>query len=98
MEGIGNDTLLYALERAGVVDEAPPERPDDITPAVLYELGLTGTPDCTARRQALLKAMRLPPHLSVKGLCEVLCTMTCADELPAFLSKYLPEYAEEVPL
>lgn len=98
VEGISNETLLFALERAGVLDETPPERPDDITPGLLYELGLTGTPDCTARRQALLRAMQLPPHLSVKGLCEVLCTMTCADELPVFLGTYLPEYAEEVPL
>ena len=96
MEGVSNETLLFALERAGVFDETPPERPDDITPALLYEYGLTGTPDCTARRQALLKAMQLPPHLSVKGLCEVLCTMTCAAELSAFLAQYLPEFAEEV--
>ena len=94
VEGIDNETLLFALERAGVFDEEPADRPDDITPAVLYQYGLTGAPDCNARRQALLRAMQLPPHLSVKGLCEVLCTMTCAAELDVFLDRYLPADAE----
>lgn len=87
VEGMDNDTLLEALERAGVFEEAPPERENDITPALLYEYGLTGSPDCCARRRALLKAMRLPAHLSVRGLCEVLNTMTCAAELDAFLAE-----------
>ena len=56
---------------------------------------LAGAPDCAAKRQALLAALSLPPHLSTKGLCEVLCTMTCAAELQTFLAQYLPEYAEE---
>ena len=96
VEGIDNKTLLFALERAGVFDEKPAERPADITPAVLYACGLTGAPDCAALRMELLKAMQLPMHLSVKGLCEVLCTMTDAAGLPELLARYLPEYAEEV--
>ncbi len=94
VEGMENDTLLFALERAGVFD-AEPRKNGNITPALLYECGLTGAPDCSARRAALLSAMKLPPHLSVKGLCEVLSTMTDSDGLPAFLAQYLPEFAEE---
>jgi hypothetical protein len=37
--------------------------------------------------------MGLPPRLSVKGLCEVLATMTEPDALPDFLAQYLPEEA-----
>lgn len=85
VEGMDNDTLLAALERAGVFAADPPERPNDITPAVLYQYGLTGAPDCAQRRQAILRALHLPAHLSVRGLCEVLCTLTCAAELDAFL-------------
>lgn len=95
VEGMDNETLLHALDRAGVFDTQPPQRKNDITPAVLYAYGLTGAPAASARRSALLQAMALPPHLSVKGLCEVLCTMTEADTLPEFLARYLPEYAEE---
>lgn len=85
VEGMDGDTLLSALERAGVFNEEPDALPHDITPALLYAHGLTGTPDCTARRRALLAALGLPPHLSVSALCEVLGTMTQAAELDAFL-------------
>ena len=91
VEGMDDAVLMQALERAGVFAEAPPERPNDITPALLYACGLAGTPDCAAKRQALLSALSLPPHLSIKGLCEVLGTMTCAAELDAFLQAHLPE-------
>ncbi len=93
VEGMDNETLMLALERAGVFDAKPRKR-GDITPAMLYACGLTGTPDCTERRAALLTALHLPLHLSVKGLCEVLSTMTDADGLEALLADYLPE---EVP-
>lgn len=92
VEGMDRETLLDALTRAGVFDtENAPKLPCDITPAVLYEHGLTGTPNANARRQSLLTALRLPMHLSVSGLCEVLCTMTSAEKLPDFLAAYLPK-------
>lgn len=87
VEGMDGKTLLDALGRAGAFSAEAPQRPEDITPAVLYACGLAGTPDCTARRRALLTALHLPPRLSSKGLCEVLNTMTCAAELPAFLAQ-----------
>ncbi len=90
VEGMDDAVLMQALERAGVFDETPPDRPNDITPALLYTYGLAGTPDCAAKRQVLLSALALPPHLSTRGLCEVLGTMTCAAELPAFLQVHMP--------
>lgn len=95
VEGLDDAVLMQALERAGVFDTEPPARPNDITPALLYTRGLAGTPDCSARRQALLKALMLPTHLSTRGLCEVLCTMTCAAEFDSFLRTLLPEQAKE---
>ena len=88
VEGMDAETLLAALERAGVFSQAPDTLPHDITPALLFAHGLTGTPDCTVRRRALLEALGLPVHLSVSGLCEVLGTMTSAADFPAFLSQY----------
>lgn len=93
VEGIDRETLLSAFARAGVFDAQPRER-SEITPLMLYECGLTGTPDCTERRRTLLTAMGLPPRLSVKGLCEVLATMTAPEQLAGFLAQYLPEEAE----
>ena len=94
VEGMDSDTLMFALERAGVFDAQPRKR-GDITPAMLYACGLTGAKDAAAARAALLSAMHLPPHLSVKGLCEVLSTMTDADGLEALLEHYLPAVQEE---
>lgn len=92
VEGMDTDTILMALRRAGLFNTADaPILPCDITPAVLYTHGLMGTPNSTHRRAALLAALRLPPHLSVKGLCAVLCTMTSADALPTFLMTHLPK-------
>ena len=91
VEGMNRATLLEAFERAGVFRNAPRPQENDITPAVLYRFGLTGAADASARRQALLKALRLPPHISVKALCEVLGTMTSEAELGAFLREHLPE-------
>lgn len=76
VEGMKPDILLEALRRSGVtfLDETeeaqPPKAP--ITKAELFELGLTGGPDSAARRQALLKRLDLPEHLTANGLLEAL--------------------------
>lgn len=86
VEGMDADILHEAFERAGVFDLQPQSRTGSpVTPAHLYECGLMGTSDCTTRRRTLLTALRLPPRLSVSGLCEVLSTMTSAEELADFL-------------
>ena len=98
VEGMDNAQLLAALERAGIFDlEAKAALPHDITPATLYELGLTGHPNANARRQELLAAMQLPTHLSVSGLCEVLCTLTSAAKLPDYLEQVLAQAGGNTP-
>lgn len=92
VEGIDGETLLAAFRRAGVFDAAPRPR-GNITPAQLYACGLTGTADCTERRRRLLTAMGLPARLSVKGLCEVLSTVTDETELADYLLQFLGEEA-----
>lgn len=91
VEGMDREILTEAFRRAGVLElQEKPFEGSPVTPALLYEHGLMGTPDCTLRRRALLEAMQLPPRLSVSGLCEVLSTMTCAEQLSEFLQSYLP--------
>lgn len=76
VEGMKPDILLDALRRSGAtfLDETeeaqPPKAP--ITKADLFELGLTGGPGSAARRQALLKRLDLPEHLTANGLLEAL--------------------------
>lgn len=76
VEGMKPSVLLEALRRAGATfldetREAAPEK-EPITKADLFELGLTGGPDSAEKRQALLKRLDLPEHLTANGLLEAL--------------------------
>ena len=76
VEGMKPDVLLAALERAGAtfLDGETEENPKGalITKADLFALGLTGGQDSSAKRQALLRKLELPEHLTANGLLEAL--------------------------
>ena len=76
MEGVPADTILAALERAGVICEDPqPQNLRVITKTDLYELGLSGREDSARRRKAFLNKLGLPEHLAVNPLVKVLNSM-----------------------
>ena len=76
VEGMKPAVLLEALRRAGATFEAGETAAgsmgDPITKADLFALGLTGGTDSAARRQALLKRLDLPEHLTPNGMLEAL--------------------------
>ena len=76
VEGMKPEVLLTALERAGATfldGEGESVLPKDpITKADLFALGLTGGPDSAAKRQALLRKLDLPEHLTANGMLEAL--------------------------
>ena len=75
VEGMSPQVLLAALERAGATfeDGRPSgERGEPITKADLYTLGLTGGKDSQTRRQALLKKLGLPEHMTANAMLEAL--------------------------
>lgn len=85
VEGMKPDILLEALRRAGAtfLDEteaAAPEK-EPITKADLFVLGLTGGTDSSLKRQALLKRLDLPEHLTSNGLLEALNLLYSREEL-----------------
>lgn len=76
VEGMKPEVILEALRRAGATfldeeDAAVPER-TPITKSDLFELGLSGGAGSAERRQALLKALELPAHLTANGMLEAL--------------------------
>lgn len=84
VEGMPPQLLLEALERAGAtfLDGDGPRSPrGELTPAQLYVLGLTGRPDSAQRRQALLKRLDLPEHMSAKALLTVLNALYTSNEV-----------------
>ena len=75
VEGMSPQVLLTALERAGATfeDGRPSgERGEPTAKAELYTLGLTGGKDSQTRRQALLKKLGLPEHMTANAMLEAL--------------------------
>ena len=90
VEGMRPQLLEEALRRAGAtfLDEADgestPHRP--ITKADLFVLGLSGGPGAAEKRQALLKRLELPQHLSPNAMLEVLNALYSYEELTQLLA------------
>ena len=84
VEGMSPQVLLEALRRGGATfgDETLSPPPAPITKAVLLERGLIG-PGSVTRRQALLRELSLPAHLSPNALLEALNILFTPDELDA---------------
>lgn len=74
VEGMSPEILLEALRRAGATIDEQPAAPsgDPITKLELFELGLTGKPDSSARRERLLQHLHLPAHMTTNALLEAL--------------------------
>jgi len=89
VEGMKPEVILEALRRAGAtfLDEGETERPQgvSITKADLFELGLSGGAGSAERRQALLKALELPDHLTANGMLEALNLLYDRESLEAVL-------------
>lgn len=76
VESMTPAVLVEVLRRAGAtfLEEGEGDRgpKGGITKADLYALGLSGGPDAARRRQALLKHLKLPEHMSANALLPVL--------------------------
>lgn len=88
VEGMKPEVLLEALRRAGAtfLDQPTQEdRGEPLTKADLFELGLSGTADSTIRRQALLRQLELPEHLTANGLLQALNLLYSREEFLRFV-------------
>ena len=89
VEGMRPEVLVDALLKAGATvdgEEAAAPR-GELTPADLFVLGLTGTPDSANRRAALLKELKLPEHMNAKALLTVLNALYTPDEVAELVKK-----------
>ena len=88
VEGMSPQVLEQVLRRAGAtfLEEGAPERESPaLTKADLYAAGLTGRPDSAQRRQALLKRLDLPEHMTANALLEVLNACYSVQEIEKLL-------------
>ena len=92
VEGMKPDVLLSSLERAGATfldeESGTIQKKDPITKADLFALGLTGGQDSSAKRQALLRKLELPEHLTSNGLLEALNLLYSREDFLKFTGSF----------
>lgn len=97
VEGMPPQVLLDTLRKAGATflgeAEARPVR-RAITKADLFAAGLSGTPEASENRAALLKRLDLPEHMSPNAMLEVLNALYGYEGLAEL--GVLPKKEEEV--
>ena len=82
VEGMPAEVILEALRRAGATMEgAETVQTRQITKQDLMELGLSGGPDASAKRLALLKKLNLPEHMSANAMLQALNLLYSLEEL-----------------
>ena len=89
VEGIPDDILIDALQKAGVTGEGDvPSEPSDrrpITRLDFYRDGLSGGPNSKAKRLALQDALGLPERMTGKQLLRIINMMVSYDEYKALV-------------
>lgn len=82
VEGMNASILKDVLIRAGVnVEGVESAQSSILTKADLFVMGLSGTPNSSANRLTLMKALELPERLSPNALLDVLNVLFTRDEI-----------------
>lgn len=87
VEGMPTQVLEQVLAQAGVLPTQPKPQTDPITKVDFFHWGLTGTPNATQNRQALLQALELPSAMATNTLLEVLNRLYAKDEIEQIVKK-----------
>lgn len=88
VEGVPAKAILEALRRAGVgADQEQGPAGRKITKTDLYLAGISGGPNSMQKRQALLRKLNLPEHLSTNSLPEILSTLLNYEDFTKLVSK-----------
>ncbi len=86
VEGMTREIILESLRRSGATIEGEAvSRSHRIAKQDLMALGLSGGPDASARRLALIKKLDLPEHMSTNALLQVLDLLYSLEELTQIL-------------
>lgn len=87
VEGMTKEVILESLRRAGAtIDGEENGAVSQITKQDLMELGLSGTPEASARRLKLLKKLNLPERMSPNAMLQALNLLYNLEELTAIVT------------
>ena len=82
VEGMSREIIIESLRRAGATIEGEETNPAcRITKQDLMALGISGGPDASAKRLALLKKLKLPEHMSPNAMLQALNLLYSLEEL-----------------
>ena len=88
VEGMKPDVILDALRASGATIEGENQSVQSrITKQDLMELGLSGGPDASAKRLALLKKLNLPEHMSSNAMLQAVNLLYSLDELRMLMNE-----------
>ena len=93
VEGVSDDLILKAFQKAGILDDAlqPTEQKKEIhlflNPARLYEDGLLGAPSAAEKRRKLSALLNLPARLNQKAFCAAVCRILDEDTYQTILDQ-----------
>ena len=87
VEGMTPEVILQCLRNAGATIEGEDQKATtpQLTKLDLFQLGLSGRPDSKAKRQAVLKHLGLPEHMSANAMLQALNLLYTKDELYKFV-------------
>jgi hypothetical protein len=85
VEGMQPEVIIDALRKAGatIEDESPMHTIGAITKQDFMALGLSGGPNSSALRLALLKKLDMPEHMSANAMLQALNLLYTPEELEA---------------
>lgn len=87
VEGMTPQIILDCLRRSGATFEGEESTAKDtgITKVDMFFMGLSGNPESKKKRQALLKMLDLPEHMSSNALLQVLNLLYTKDQIYRFV-------------
>ena len=87
VEGMTPQIIVDCLRRSSAtfVGEEAIEKGTQITKVDMFFMGLSGNPDSKTKRQALLKMLDLPEHMSSNALLQVLNLLYTKDQIYRFV-------------
>ena len=86
VEGMAPQIILEALKKAGATIEGEQSQAaGGITKQDLMAMGLSGGPDSSRKRLALLKKCRLPEHMTANAMLQALNLLYTKEELTELL-------------
>lgn len=86
VEGMTGEVVLQVLRQCGAtLDGDAQPRDTGLTKQQLYLLGLSGGPNSSAKRKALLRRLGLPDYLSCNAMLEALNGLYTKEELQEIL-------------